>query len=61
MNKMEGPKRQDLDEKAKNPMENRAKQPDGSNILAMIALLFTIFIILLIISRVKASNMWTMV
>jgi len=43
--------RQYLDEKAKIPKENEAKQPDTSNILAVIGFLFAIFIIILIIGK----------
>ena len=50
MNKIE-PMRQYLDEKAKFPKEKGAKQPDTSNILTVIALLFAVFIIILVIGK----------
>jgi hypothetical protein len=40
-----------LDERAKLPKKNGAKQPDASNLLAMIAVLYAIFFISLIISK----------
>ena len=49
MNRIE-PMRQYLDEKAKFPKENGAKQPD-KNILTVIELFFAVFIILLIIGK----------
>lgn len=40
-----------LDKKAKLPKGKGAKQPDVGNLLAMIAVLYAIFFILLIISK----------